>query len=321
MSDIDRVLREAGASWRKGQPPPPELAPLAELATQGRRRRWLFVPIGATGIALVLTITAMLVGRPADNAAVAAWSTDDIAAQIVRVGDRVRARGMVRIAPGEQPVICRPYTDLETSSAPECSPISVPLLGLDASSLPEPMERGGVVFDEIVAITGVWTGDAISVETVASDLGRVDLTVVPCPAPPTGWVLPSGEPADIESQIRRLADELSEHPADYAGYWPAFPSPNDAAVMVVSVLGGAEERRQTLTAVYPWAICLVEARFAVQDLESLAVALDPPGPGWPPHVDLRLNRVLVPVILVDQAVVDRLAEYPQALPEALMTRL
>lgn len=321
---IDRILSNAGMSWRRSLPPPPEAA-FADLKPPA------FGVLG--GAAIGLAIAGLFVAGAAFTLTRLSEPRTGGGTEAVRPGDRVEAHGTFVAAPGGSPVICRPLDSLDTGAEartpPTCSPISVRIEGVDVRSLLTWGEtRAGTFFVDSVRITGSWTGEAIVVDAIEPVPIESDYGTIPCDPPPTGWPPGPTSPLETEDATASLADAVQGDPARFSGYWgvtdPSGGTDGRALdVLVVGVRGDMDAARGDLEAVYPYALCLVSVRFSESELEKAArdLARDRASElTWAPRVDVELNRVRVRIKIVDDSWAALLAERPEIHPDALVRR-
>jgi len=322
MSDVDRLLEEAGARWRESQPDPP-IIDFSTLVLPARARYgWWHAALVVAAVAVVGGVVVVGGGRLGLNTTPANGAPP----AVTLAGDRVQGTGIVVIDPSGQARLCIPegvrlrnYPP-GAEPPPTCSPIAVPLQGLDPSRLPGRRERDGVVYSGRVTVKGVWTGDVVVVETVAeAEPDQQQAAPLSCLEPAEGWPrLPAD--GDLEAALARVAEIVAEAPDVYAGYW-TVPSPDGKTrVLVVGTVRSVDDARAAVASAYPYGTCVVAAKFSLRELQDAADALARPDRTWQTELDLELNRVRVRMAVVDEDARRTLVSYPQASAVPLIAR-
>lgn len=328
MDDIDLLLREAGERWRASQP----TAPKVDAATFTSRRS-APAPLQLAAVAAVLAV--VFVGTwtvaqswPARDRADVGGSLESLLTHRVAAGDRVAATGQVIAIAGETPTICIPAPVRDRAyepgeePPPSCSPMSVPVVGLDLDALPGWTSRGDTQFSAEVEVRGQWTGEVIEVEEVeevaaAGQEPGVSWPPVPCTAPSEGWPSPLPPSVEGEAVLAKLSGEVSAHTDLYVGMWTAVPTgaqtatEQGASANSVVVVGTTEDPTDVephLRLLYPYALCVTQVPYSAADLRPIAERLARPDRTWQAEIDPAAGRVRVRLIVLDDAAAATLAD-------------
>lgn len=333
--DIEALLEEAGARWRSLQPAAPEPTwheetshGLAYLAAGGVAAAAVLVAIAAVGLLSMRPIemgqeTAVPGGQASPS------PEDQMSSWVVREGDTVVASGQVFLRPdGEEPVLCRLGPVLLISNfTPQCPRVQVALSGLDLTTLPGWKQFGdtGVWLSSDVRVTGTWRAGKLEVSDVVSSPAPPyfpDPGVVPCPAPDTGWP-GNGDIDAAEAATERLDAEIAAHPELYSGMWWAWigTARSGPRAVVVGTTGDVAAVRSKLEEIYPFDLCVVEARFSRSELDAAAEQISGLNASWQVRVDQPYEKVLVQLVLVDEEAAKLLEPYREKVElDPLVTR-
>jgi hypothetical protein len=326
MMDIDRLLKDAGATWRSSEPDPPshdwllrQMAPWRASALRTRHAKALAFASVSVGVSVVIGIGFMSL-RPSSGPDPRAGSISRALAQIpVQPGDRVTGVGSVIVNADTAEFCVLDGMRLRADAKPSCSPIRVKLVGLDKNALPSPSRFGETTVSERVAVLGTWTGEALSVDSVSPATADSVRRPVPCPPPPGGW--PSDPPtsAALENALNRLGGLAAGRPDLYAGLWSATAD-SGQAVAVVSTVGEPETAHASLGRDYPYALCVVRVEFSSDDLNRVAAILGRPDRTWQANVSPEENRVVVRLAILDPPAATALGKLPEAMAQPLVVR-
>ena len=274
MSDVERLLAEAGERWRAEQPPAPE-PDLGRLA----RHRWRRIaPVIASAAAVLIVVTGVLVVRSvADHKHTAPAS--GLAKLILRDGDTAEATGNVVAAPGRPvrfcPYLAQPLTGEAATLGgsvpqrpPACGRFGVTVTGVDLARLSNRRNSGGVISGD-AKLRGVYRDGNLRV-TAQAGVPRISapthpdlpdfLTKTPCAAPPGGW---TGAPNN-----GAIARYLSRHSDRFNGLGVNYPNPKlfRIWVAVVGVSTGDVAAAQTeLRARFGPNVCTVRFPYTVAE--------------------------------------------------------
>lgn len=220
MTDMESRLLEAGARWRSGLPdaPEPDIGRLA-----GRRRRWPAVA-AAVGVAVVVTMAAVPVGRwarhesPTAHPAASRPATPGSAGPatptatdwIVHDGDTVDAGGRVVVTAG-QPVRFCP-ADLPMLSPESACSIGLTLAGaeLDIERLTKQFEQDGTIIG-YARVQGVLRRETIHVTAQLPYTPDIETSLFPTPPcePPSGGWQASPDHDAIARYVRARPNQLN----------------------------------------------------------------------------------------------------------------
>jgi hypothetical protein len=209
--------------------------------------------------------------------------------------------------------LCRPAaTRLPVGAAARCSPISVPLVGVDTSRLPGVQLAQNVAFTGSVVASGTWNGSALAVNAIEPDQAEPALPDLPCAGPPQSW-LPSAGPLDEEAAAVRVNDEVLHHPDIYSGSWAAsLPGASGNSALVVGTVGDLAAVQQRLDSIAASPVCVVGVAYSRTTLDTTALQIASSNPSWKLSISAPLDRVTVALPVVTSAAASALAPYPQA---------
>ena len=286
MSDVERLLAEAGERWRAEQPPAPE-PDLGRLA----RHRWRRIaPVIASAAAVLIVVTGVLVVRAVADHKDNNPPASGLAKLVLRDGDTAEATGKV-VAESGRPVRFCPYlaqADVGEAAPPSggvpqrppaCSPFGVTVTGVDLAKLSNRRNSGGVISGD-AKLRGIYRDGSLRV-TAQSGVPRIAspthpdlpgfLTKTPCAAPAGGW---TGAPNNDA-----IARYLSRHSDRFNGLGVNYPNPKLFRIWVAVVgvstgdLGAAQAELRSrfgpnvCTVRFPYTVA--EQKKAWQQLESL----------------------------------------------------
>ncbi|HEY3001337.1 MAG TPA: hypothetical protein VGJ44_03215 [Kribbellaceae bacterium] len=320
-SDIDRILRNAGAAWRADQPAAPQ-PDLSRLEPPRRpARRWVpALAAAAVGVIALGAITVARTGSPEPVVTGPATATTGAAALVVHDGDTVEAVGRVIAAPGKPVVFC---PDLPGPSvgylpghepAPTCpDQYAIPVTGVDLTELSSPRTVKGVT-EGGATLRGIWRDRSIEVQQQSAPKQRrapALVNDVPCPEPSGGWT--SGAWGDAGEQGQAMTQYVDSHPDQFGFVRTAYPNgtpPTPGAgeplteVFVVGVYSGdLEQARAKLESLYEGNLCVTTAKVSETQLRGAQEALQP----WFQHKRGLISsgtageKVDVELLVVDEA--------------------
>lgn len=273
MSDVERLLTEAGEQWRAEQPPAPE----PDLARLTRHRWRRTMPVIASAAAVLVVVAGVLVVRAVadhkDNPPAAG-----LAKLILRDGDTAEATGNVVAESGRPVRFCPflPQASLDAAapsgSAPQgpqpCASFGVTVTGVDLGKLSNRRNSGGVISGD-AKLRGVYRDRNLRV-TAQSGVPRgtaptePDLpgfvTKTPCAAPPGGW---TGAPNN-----EAIARYLSQHTDRFNGLGVNYPIPKVFRIWVAVVgvsTGDLAEAQAELQARFGPNVCTVRVPYTVAE--------------------------------------------------------
>jgi hypothetical protein len=282
MSDpVDALLRRAGAQWRSGLPPAPDVPPVLPGPD---RRRWPAALATAAVVTAVIASVAALTARPDTShpagvvvvTSAAAAPDGEGTELVVRDGDEVEASGLVVAAPGEPVRFCAPSIvpmigrPDGREPPPSCS-FGVTVVGVDLDALVEAGTTADVRHGR-AHLRGVWHAGVITV----TEQGPPVADPPPAPAPPLPCADPDGGwTPGFSPNSNELHEYIEAHAEQFRPLWVSYPagvpggsmSPDTVEVLVVEVVhGDAEQASVDLRRHYAGNLCVV----ARPDLPSLA---------------------------------------------------
>jgi hypothetical protein len=182
------------------------------------------------------------------------------------------------------------------------------------------MAEGAAVYVPNRAIEGIWKGNrTVEVQRVSEVPPRERPEPEPNPPCPDGPGAGEALPEDglaAEGALGALNQLLDQNSDRYAGVWWAHPAgytPSDpweaGRELVIATVEDPEAVRPELEAVFHFAFCVVRVEHSTQHLTEAAEALREPDGSWQAEVDAPHNRVLVRLLVLDDAAVQRLASH------------
>ncbi|HZC51270.1 MAG TPA: hypothetical protein VE441_02050 [Mycobacterium sp.] len=284
MTDMERLLTEAGEQWRAEQPPAPE----PDL-TRLRSRRWRrAAPVIASAAAVLLVAGGVLIVRAVTDHK-GNPPASGIATLILRNGDTAEATGSV-VAETGRPVRFCPYlaqaldgeAAAPSAGVPQqdaaCGHLGVTVTGVDLTKLSNRHNSSGIITG-YATLRGVYRDGTLrvtaqSVPTFAAPPG-LDLPdflkKTPCAAPPGGW---KGRPNNtaIGSYLRQHSDRFYGVGVSYpylglSGIWVAVVAVSTGDVAAAQAELRARFGPNICTVRFPYT--LAEQKKAWQQLEKL----------------------------------------------------
>ena len=259
---------------------------------------------------------------------------DDLA---VQPGDLVSASGLILETP-EGLVVCERggfalYVP-GPEPPPECTPMAVPLLGVEGADLPGWTVRDGVWFvDGSSTVKGRWSAEGIVVDRVVAggpdDFPTpVDHWVVPCVPPDDGWGPDRGF-VDIERErveteaVRRIVDGARDR---FHSMWIGYPDGDPAGpsvsvdefgapiyahlVLMVSTVDDPAAVQAELDAVHSGNLCVVQVERSGAQLDAVVNRLSTGDGPWEADAggltQSILNRAVLQLPVLDLAAIERI---------------
>jgi hypothetical protein len=263
--EIERLLTEAGKSWRRHRPDP--AAPTAALFADSRPSRGRARLVALAAAAAVVVIAGGVIGLKGwwDGSAPPATVPDSV---VVHDGDTVSGTGKVVIAPDGAARFC-PTFSLSLTGKTDCSD-GVPVTNVASARL-DNVSRDNGTTTGYAWLEGTWRDRTITVTRQEGFQSHPDPALpisppTPCGPPAGGWT--SG--LDL-GQRTALINYVEAHPDDYSGVWDTLPvsaDPNDPDsqdrnmdihATVVGVVGDIDAARDKLAAVYTGNLCVISA--------------------------------------------------------------
>lgn len=307
--EVDDLLTEAGATWRAGQPSPPE-PDLDRIIRPKKPRRWVVPALAAASVAAIATAAIVYLPdrndeppsvaqgkqsaaegkQPTGQGSIAAAQAKKHPLQ-VRNGDRVQVSGKVVAAPNKPVVYCLPVvSNLPVIVGGSPKPAScddpgavVELTGVDVDKLTgQPIVDG--VKAGIVHLEGIWTDGKIAVDKQGPLVDTPDpAEKLPCAAPPAGWK-PGSSDDLVTPAVAAFVDARPNQLQELSLGWPnGIPTDNGGAtgpsVLVIGVAhGDVAQIRQLLTPLVKGNLCVTQVKLSKTEVDSLRnkVAAIPP---------------------------------------------
>jgi hypothetical protein len=321
MTDIDRLLTEAGERWRAAQPAAPSWAPVPGPRGVARVRLGSII-LAAALVAVLAASFGLNAGgpRPPASHIGIAWNRVQLVAAAVHRGDQVSATGVVIAQPGGIPQVCLGGASrLMPNEVPRCSKMAADLEGADLSTLPGRTEASGVVESGFVTVRGTWTGTAISVKSITPATFDAGVTAadVPCPEPEGGWIDPPSQSA-FRAALKPLVDEITAHPETYGRYLTepeGAPSVETGpAIEFVTTKVDPATVHNRVESLFPFAACLFENAATTSELAATAAELQRPDGSWSTWIVATIGRVAVNLAVLDDAAVAIFVAHRDAIP-------
>lgn len=321
MDDLEQGLHGAGARWRAAQQPPPDPALICAVLAQRKlvaERPQLDFAAWLVVVAVVL-VAGLAVMRSGLGPGATSLPPSDSG---VRVGDRVVAAGLVVAELGQPTILCLALDNplrlgIGAETRPSCSPVQVPLDGIDAGALPGASAYGETVVAAAAVVRGVWNGTGISVDSIGGAAPAPDpqLTVLDYAEPAAGASAETGTAPEIEAAYARLESEITGNTKTYAGQWPQ--STGGQSVMIVATVEDANVVTARIRAVFPYAFCVLHVDYSWSELER-ALTVFSQSDGYEAAIRPNVNRLVVQMPVVDQEAADLLKHYPSVVADPLV---
>lgn len=346
--NVDRLLHEAGARWRAGEPPAPapDLSRFADshAAVAGRSgwvRRW--APVAAmAGVAAVIAALAVPLALPDRNAPEEDLAADPGAATAAATptpwatlpadtgsGVRVAGRGFLVQRDGTTRFCADLAPILLLNEAPaECGPLAVVATGVERRWLTASPRTGGTAHQPRW-VEGLYRAGTLAVDLVAPaapDLGpAVAEAPVPCQPPAGGWPLGNGLPELDTDSANRLIEAVRGDPRRFADLWEGHPDGVGGGeslmptrmVMVVGTTGDVKAAQRELAAIYSGNLCVHRVRHSARDLEQIVERINASSVPAEASVQVVHNKVGVMTVVLDPPTVAVLDEFG---PDVLMVQ-
>jgi hypothetical protein len=343
MKDIDRLLEEEAAEWRARQRPPraPDIGRFTSVVP-GRQR----FAIGTLLAAVVLIVAVVALVRPPAIVGPGASGTPSPPASapapsptptpvplpsgvtaLLEIGDRVSATGNIVLAQGGVLTVCRPLPSDDVYRPPgqelplECSPLGVPITGVDPASVPEWTKRGTTEFSWVqVTVTGRWEGAGMAVDHIERYVPVPEpshLIPPPCPAPAGGWGDNSGLPDDGPGSRTAVSLEIARRSDHFSEPWSGHPDLTlfGPTVIDVGTIGDPAVDQAALAKIYRGNICVYPVALSKDAFQAIARRIAPlPAPSstpfasWTAQADPVSQRVLLRVLVFDRAALERIGD-------------
>jgi hypothetical protein len=287
-----------------------------------------------------VTTTMSFLSLERDRQRELAAARADLTDQQLGLGDPVVATGLlITHDAGTTITICVPTGYRPALLASEClarseegqtaGPArSVPVLGLRPDEVPG-LTRGRAGFSTTVygTVYGMWLGDAIGADAfVAAEPSGPTRYELACEEPAGGWQPATPEGAPGEEALYRLQAEVEQQRTLYSGLWRAYRGgitmPVSGSVMIsgltavgppgsvltVGTVGDLARVQSRLARIYPYALCVTQARFSAAELSPVAVRLGSADLTWQAQVERDTDRVRVYLTYVDAAAIERIGD-------------
>jgi len=294
------------------------------------------VVLGTFAMAATMSLVSLEQERQQELAA----ARTDLADQQLGLGDPIVATGLlVSHDAGNTITICVPAQDPPGLLASECLPRSgdgqpagparsVPVIGLRPEEVPG-LTRGRAGFSTTAygTVYGMWLGDSIGADAfVAAEPSGPIRYELACEEPPGGWLPTPPEGAAGEEALYRLQAEVEQQRTLYSGLWRAYrvgiTMPVSGSVMIaglsavgppgsvltVGIVGDVARVQSRLARIYPYALCVTQARFSSAELSPVAVRLGSADLTWQAQVEPDTDRVRVYLAFVDAAAIERIGD-------------
>jgi hypothetical protein len=215
-------------------------------------------------------------------------------------------------------LLCQMLMGRATGTAPSCAfePL-VPVTGVDVRDLGA--ESGGVWVTDYVRVDGIWISGGVAANRVSPadrPQGAEHLQLlfpvdrdVPCETPPGGWP----DPPEDDQLVAPLQAEIENHPEKYVGFWNGVVSDAKGDVLdlvvIVGTVADVAAVEAELRLLYPYNLCVTRAAYSGTDLRRIADSLSAIDPDWLVSISPSLSRVVVRLVVFDQASADALVPY------------
>jgi hypothetical protein len=287
--EVDDLLTEAGATWRAGQPSPPE-PDLDRILRSKKPRRWVVPALAAASVAAIAAAALIVLPDRGDQAASVAQGKQSAGVQgfgapakkyplQVRNGDRVQVDGQVIAAPGVPVVYCIPVaTDLPATvgagpKAPKCEPgADLTLTGVNVDKLPQLTTVQGVR-SGFAHLEGIWTDGKIAVDKQSPIVDKPASTPkFPCAAPAGGWK-PGNANDLVTPAVAAFVDARPTELQELSLGWPngtGNGAPTGPSVVVIGVAhGDVAQIRQLVTPLVKGNLCVTQVKLSKSEIEKL----------------------------------------------------
>lgn len=233
----------------------------------------------------------------------ASWPSD----YVVAPGDRVVGKGQL-VDSSEGPVRLCTGQDAIISTTYHCTSLSVIVDGVDVGSLDGVRRSDGATYAYAV-VRGVWTGESLRVDQVGGRVLRVPVArELDCEFTVPG-ATDDANAGQQEDPYQHLQSIVDGNPDKYAGIWR---SPGGGRMLVVATTQDLAPAGLWLRQNFAYPLCLVRVPYSMADLTDVAARLRlPSGIAWRPEIDVRTNRVLVRVPVLDVSVDQAVASIPE----------
>jgi hypothetical protein len=350
-SEIDRLLRDAGAAWRAGRVDEMKIGS-SRFAALNRpaRGRWVTIVVAVSLTVIFAGVVGKLwfgVGtpdtgqgavlspsygpslpgtpqpsRPLATPPPASSSPTGGPFAVVQNGDRVMAEGFVvdnadtlMRYDADSTVLCPELLDAGVAGVtgpPICKTYTaVRVRGVDLNSLGGEQQDPFVISD-YARVVGTWSDDSITV---------VDAEEVKRPATSLNRSVPCSTPeggwpgsdasTPSNDSLSRLGDFVNAHPDTYSGAWTGDII-GDGTAVVVGTIGSVASEAERLAKIYPYNLCVIHVNYSATDLEHLAQTLAGQG-FWQTYVDATVDRVIITTPVLDALTAQLLIPYSEEL--------
>jgi hypothetical protein len=295
MDEFEERLTEWGRKWRDRQP------------VSGRPR---FDTLSGQGPFVKLS---KAFGVIAIGAVVVVWvgilsSRSEVGAGKLSSGSEITGTGwLIQSADSGDVQLCLGGFS-RVSDSPTCSVVAVAVKGVQWDTVPGAQRDAGAWFAPHVFVRGTWTGSEVRIESVTA--APLSNSGPPVPASCGEDDATDGDPngPPDEAALQPINAEVLGNPDRYAGLWRAA-SADGTGVMVVEVVGDVSAVEAKLRRLYPYALCLVKAKFSETQLNSTLRAIGPATQKWRAEVDYPTNRVIVSVATSTDEIQERLEPF------------